>query len=329
MQFFRFFLTFSIAIATLLIAGREVSAQKQPDKMTVSYSASGGQYINLFVAKELGIFEKHKLDVTLNQINSSSQAVASLRSKSVDVATGPAGVIFDAIAKGVTDFTVFGECMPSTVLEVWVQPNIKSVKDLVGKTISSTNPNSLGDLMIGVWLARNGIKKSEVNVVYLGGLGNLISAMKANKTEATLILPPLGEQLIPSGQKRLGDLRDITYSNQGWAATKTYASKNSAPLERFTAAVTEAIALVKRDKQKTLPVLPKYTGVSNDEWNSYAYEFFMPLLSTAPRMTADVVKATQELSTLEETRKLNLRPYINNSYVDKLASQGFIDKLYR
>jgi hypothetical protein len=32
---------------------------------------------------------------------------------------------------------------------------------------------------------------------------------------------------------------------------------------------------------------------------------------------------------LEETRKLNLRPYINNSYVDKLASQGFIDKLYR
>ena len=329
MQFFRFFLSFSITIARLLIADLDVSAQKQPDKMTVSYSASGGQYINLFVGKELGIFEKHGLDVTLNQINSSSQAVASLRSKSVDVATGPAGVIFDAIAKGVTDFTVFGECMPSTVLEVWVQPNIKSVKDLVGKTISSTNPNSLGDLMIGVWLARNGIKKSDVNVVYLGGLGNLISAMKANKTEATLILPPLGEQLIPSGQKRLGDLRDITYSNQGWAATKTYASKNGRSLERFTAAVIEAIAMVKRNKQQTLPVLPKYTGVTNDEWNSYAYEFFMPLLSTIPRMTPDVVKSTQDLSTVEETRKLNLGPYVNNNYVDRLASQGFIDKLYR
>ena len=329
MRFFRFFLSFSITIARLLIADLDVSAQKQPDKMTVSYSASGGQYINLFVAKELGIFDKHGLDVTLNQINSSSQAVASLRSKSVDVATGPAGVIFDAIAKGVTDFTVFGECMPSTVLEVWVQPNIKSVKDLVGKTISSTNPNSLGDLMIGVWLARNGIKKSDVNVVYLGGLGNLISAMKANKTEATLILPPLGEQLIPSGQKRLGDLRDITYSNQGWAATKTYASKNGPTLERFTAAVIEAIAMVKRNKQQTLPVLPKYTGVTNDEWNSYAYEFFMPLLSTIPRMTPDVVKATQDLSTVEETRKLNLGPYVNNNYVDRLAGQGFIDKLYR
>jgi hypothetical protein len=93
--------------------------------------------------------------------------------------------------------------------------------------------------------------------------------------------------------------------------------------------VIEAIAVVKRNKQKTLPVLPKYTGVTNDEWNSYAYEFFMPLLSTIPRMTPDVVKATQELSTLAETRKLNLKPYINNGYVDKLASQGFIDKLYR
>ena len=324
-----FWLILSVMVFSLLQPEIAAGAQPSLTKMTVSYSASGGQYINLFAAKELGIFEKHGLDVTLNQINSSSQAVASLRSKSVDVATGPAGVIFDAIAKGVSDFTVFGECMPSTVLEIWVQPNIKSVKDLVGKTISSTNPNSLGDLMIGVWLARNGIKKSDVNVVYLGGLGNLISAMKANKTESTLILPPLGEQLIPSGQKRLGDLRDITYSNQGWAATKTYASKNAPALERFTAAVIEAIAVVKRNKQKTLPVLPKYTGVTNDEWNSYAYEFFMPLLSTIPRMTPDVVKATQELSTLAETRKLNLKPYINNGFVDKLANQGFIDKLYR
>ena len=309
-------------------AGRAV-AQKQPTKMTVGYSAAGGQYINLFVAKELGIFEKHGLDVTLNQINSSSQAVASLRSNSVDVAMGPGGVIFDAIAKGVTDFTIFGECMPYTVLEVWVQPNIKSVKDLVGKTISSTNPNSLGDLMIGVWLAKNGLKKSDVNVVYLGGLGNLISAMKANKTEATLILPPLGEQLLPSGQKRLGDLRDIPYSNQAWTATKNYAAKNSDVMQRFAAAITESVAVVKRNKQKTLPVLPKYTGVTNEEWNSYAYDFFMPLLTTTPRVTPEVIKATQELSTVAETRKLNLKPYINNSFVDKLVAQGFVDKLYR
>lgn len=316
-------------LCVLAFGSTEAGAQKQPTKMTVSYSAAGGQYINLFVAKEFGIFDKHGLDVTLNQINSSSQAVASLRSKSVDVATGPAGVIFDAIAKGVTDFTIFGECMPYTVLEIWVQPNIKSVKDLVGKTISSTNPNSLGDLMIGVWLAKNGIKKSDVNVVYLGGLGNLVSAMKANKTEATLILPPLGEQLLPSGQKRFGDLRDIAYSNQGWAATKSYAAKNGDAMQRFAAAATEAIAYVKRNKQKSLSVLPKYAGVTNEEWNAYAYDFFAPLLTIIPRVTPELVKATQELSTVEETRKLNLKPYINNSYVDKLAASGFIDKLYK
>jgi NitT/TauT family transport system substrate-binding protein len=318
-----------LLISVLLLITTQAHAQKPLTKMTASYSAAGGQYLNLFVAKEFGIFEKHGLDVTLNQINSSSQAVASLRSKSVDVATGPAGVVFDAIAKGVKDFTIIGECMPYTVLEVWVQPQIKSVKDLVGKTISSTNPNSLGDLMIGVWLAKNGIKKSEVNVVYLGGLGNLISAMKANKTEATMILPPLGEQLLPSGQKRFGDLRDIPYSNQGWTTTKSYAAKNADALQRFTAALTEGIAFVKRNKQKSVTVLPKYAGVTNEEWNSYAYEFFAPLLTVIPRVTPEVVKATQELSTVEETRKLNLKPYINNSYVDHLVASGFIDKLYK
>ena len=313
-------------LALTLAASLAASSADAATKITLLYTP-GDSFTESYVAKDQGIFEKHGLDVTLQQINSSSQAVASLRSKSVDVATGPAGVIFDAIAKGVTDFTVFGECLPHTVLEVWVQPNIKSVKDLVGKTISSTNPNSLGDLMIGVWLAKNGIKKSEVNVVYLGGLGNLISAMKANKTEATLILPPLGEQLIPSGQKRLGDLRDIPYSNQGLATTKAYAAQNSDTLERFTAAVIESIAFVKRNKEKTLPVLPKYTGVTNDEWNSYAYDFFMPLLSTTPRMTPDIVKATQELSTIEAARKFNFESYVDNRFVDKLVSQGFVDRL--
>ena len=298
-------------------------------KMTVGFSATGGQYINLFAAKELGLFDRRGLDVTLNQINSSAQTVASLRSSSVDIAMGPAAPVIDAIAKGVTDFMIFGEAMPHTVLEVWVQPNIKSVKDLVGKIISSTNPNSLGDVMIGVWLNKNGLKKSDVEVVYLGGLSNLVAAMKAGKTEATLILPPLGEQLIPSGQKRLTDLRDIAYSNQAWMATKNYYKANADAIQRFVAAVTEAIAITKRDKQKVLPVLPKYTGVTNAEWNDYAYEFFAPLLERTPKVTLEVMRATQVLSPNEESHKIDLKPYIDNGFVDKLTAEGFIDSLYK
>lgn len=111
-----------LAVASLLFlltADPSAIAQKTT-KMTVGFSATGGQYINIFVAKELGLFEKRGLDVTLNQLNSSAQTVASLRSSSVDVATGPVAPVIDAIPKGMTDFTIFGEAMPHTVLEVWV-----------------------------------------------------------------------------------------------------------------------------------------------------------------------------------------------------------------
>ena len=94
-------------------------------------------------------------------------------------------------------------------------------------------------------------------------------------------------------------------------------------------AVTESIAVIKRDKQKTLPVLPKYTGVTNDEWNAYAYDFFMPLLTPIPRVTAEVIKATQELSAVAEARTLNLKPFINNSIIDKLVAEGYVDRLYK
>src|ERR1700740_39195 len=85
-----------LSLVLPLLLNSSASAQKIT-KMTVGFSATGGQYINLFAAKELGLFDKRGLDVTLNQINSSAQTVASLRSSSVDIATGPAGPGADAI----------------------------------------------------------------------------------------------------------------------------------------------------------------------------------------------------------------------------------------
>ncbi len=306
-----------------------LAAAQAPIKITLGYAATGGQYINIFVAKELGIFDKHGLDVTLQFINSSAQTVAALKSGTVQIAAGPAPTVIDAIAKGETDFVFFGEAMPHTVLEVWVQPGINSVQDLRGKIISSTNPGSLGDRMIGIWLNKNGMKKSDVRVVYLGGLGNLVSAMKAKRTDATLILPPLGEPLIQSGQKKLTDLRDIAYSNQAWMGTKTYIASHGEAVQRFVAAAIEATAVTKRDKKRAAQVLPKYTGVTNIEWDEYAYDFYTPLLEKVPRVSLDVMKATQEVSPDESARKIDLKAYIDNSFVDRLEKEGYIDSVYK
>ncbi len=319
----------SLPVPTTAPAPALLAAAQAPIKITLGYAATGGQYINIFVAKELGIFSKHGLDVTLQFINSSAQTVAALKSGSVHIAAGPAPTVIDAIAKGQSDFIFFGEAMPHTVLEVWVQPGITSIQDLRGKVISSTNPGSLGDRMIGIWLNRNGLKKTDVQVVYLGGLSNLVSAMKAKKTDATLILPPLGEQLTPSGQKRLTDLRDIAYSNQAWMATKSYAASDAEAIRRFVAAVVEATAVTKRDKKRAVQVLPKYTGVTNVEWNEYAYGFYTPLLEKVPRVSMEVMKATQEVSPDEAARKIELKAYIDNSFVDRLQKEGYIDSVYK
>jgi len=53
-----------------------------------------------------------------------------------------------------------------------------------------------------------------------------------------------------------------------------------------------------------LTVLPKYAGVTNEDWNAYAYEFFIPS-DTVPKIDAGSGQATRELSTVEETRKIN------------------------
>jgi len=102
-----------LAYLSFLLPLNSPALAQKTTKMTVGFSATGGQYINLFAAKELGLFDKRSLDVTLNQINSSAQTVASLRSASVDIATGPAAPVIDAIAKA-----LFGIALVSLVTYV-------------------------------------------------------------------------------------------------------------------------------------------------------------------------------------------------------------------
>ena len=59
MKIFRAALWLVVFLSGVTFGASRAVAQKPAAKMTVSYSASGGQYINLFAAKEFGIFEKH------------------------------------------------------------------------------------------------------------------------------------------------------------------------------------------------------------------------------------------------------------------------------
>ena len=64
------------AILFLLLGREQARAQKQSTKMTVSYSAAGGQYINLFVAKEFGIFREAR---ARRDVESDQQQLAGCR----------------------------------------------------------------------------------------------------------------------------------------------------------------------------------------------------------------------------------------------------------
>ena len=317
------------ASASAQIKPKAARAPLVPIKMTVGYASIGLMYADIFVAEALGIFKKHGLDVTLKRVNSSSQTIPAIRSGSIDIVASGGDAAITAVANGITDVTILGDLVPHGILEVWVQPEIKSPQDLIGKIISSTSPQSLGDILTGVWLNQNGIQRNQVHIVYLGGLGNLVAGMRSKRTAATLLLPPLGNQLAATGQKKLADLRNILYSNHAYIAKKSYVKANPEAILRFFKATIEATAVLKQDKARVLPIFPKYTGVEDPALNEYAYEFYKDIMEKDPKVKMDVMKATQQLSPNEKDKAVNLDDLVDNSFEEKLEAEGYIDSLYK
>jgi NitT/TauT family transport system substrate-binding protein len=317
------------ASADTQIEPKAASAPLVPINMTVGYSANGLNYAELFVADALGIFKKHGLDVTLKRVNSSSQAIPAIRSGSINIVASGGDAAITAVANGITDVTILGDMVQAGILEVWVQPEIKSPQDLIGKIISSTSPQSMGDILTGAWLKQNGVQRNQVHIVYLGGLGNLVAGMRSKATAATLILPPLGNQLAATGQKKLADLRNVPYSGHAYIAKKSYVKANPEAIRRFFKATIEATAVLKQEKARVLPIFPKYTGVENPALNEYAYEFYKDVWEKVPVVKMNVLKATQQLSSSEKDKAVNLDDLVDNSFVEKLKAEGYIDSLYK
>jgi NitT/TauT family transport system substrate-binding protein len=224
----------------------------------------------LFYARDLGIFAKHGLDVSIATPNDNSMAVPSIVSSSADIAYTNIVAIEQAFRKGipitiVAPAAVNDARFPNNFLLVPKDSPIKTPLDLQGRTLGTAPLKSLGDTATNAWVEAHGgdatkVKWVEIPYIACG------EAMASGRIDGAFIVEPFATRL-RSATRLLGRPYEVIgnrFLGAGYIATSQWASDHPDLVARFAASIREAAIWANKNQAKSALILEKYAKVDPD-----------------------------------------------------------------
>lgn len=335
-RFWRLHLVGLAALAILLTAcggttpTAPAASQGPPDKITVAFSNITGDNLGPWLAKEAKIFEKNRLDVTLQSISGGSATNAALLSGQVQLAHLGGSEVLSA-ASGGADLVILANHAPVYPYILMVAPNIKSINDLKGQKVGISNPGGSADIATRSLLRREGLDPDkDVTMVPLGSHANRTAALLSGSVQAGVDDPPDTAKLEAKGLRPLYDLaaQKLPTANTVIAGSRSWINGHHDIVQRYVDSIVQATALAKKDKAQAVNALKIYFKSQDDKALETAADFFtkevLPSLPyPQPEQFADA-KAVLGAKN-EKVRNFDVASILDSSFV-KSAADRKLDK---
>src|SRR5260370_24750395 len=228
----------------ILAAGWFASAapSQEVTARTIRVLTPLGRPLQITVAETRGFFAKYGVAVETDNSSSSDELRAKLAAGKGDVAYAAVdnAVAMVELAKADVVIVAGGEGSQN---ELIVQADIKSIKDLRGKTLIVDAPNTAYALQMKKILLLNGLTQADYEIRPYGVTPLRLTAMREHKEFAGSILgPPASILSKRSGLVTLGSVQDLIgpYQATGNCAQRKWPEEHRDPLVGDLAAFIEA-----------------------------------------------------------------------------------------
>jgi ABC-type nitrate/sulfonate/bicarbonate transport system substrate-binding protein len=303
-----------------------------PVKIRSSYGNVTPSNLAPFMAKELGIFEKYGLDVTLDLIDGGGPSAAALVSNSVQVGNFGGTEAMSGVAGG-ADMLVIALFVPVTPWQLLAKSDYKSPADLKGKTIGVASVGGSAYVAATVALQKLGLDpQKDVSIQAFGSTANLTKGMIAGGAYAGPGHPPDTTQLLANGFKVIVDLaiEKIPATDNCTIVLRSYAEKNPQVVQKYIDAEVEALALAKKDKAKTLPILAKLLKLDMSKKDDatavdQTYDFYVgAIFPVYPHPIASAFNYTRDqlVATNPNVKGLDVTKVFDDKYVADAEKRG-------
>nr|WP_304219945.1 ABC transporter substrate-binding protein [Fredinandcohnia onubensis] len=297
----------------------------------IGYPTQGASMLPLWVAKETGIFEKYNVNADLVYIAGTPKVQETLNSGGIQVGLTGIDPVGKAKAAGI-DSVILSAVADRSVLYLYGQKDAKKsdlADELKGKTVITAAEGSLYDHLAQSLIRDNGLTpREDVKILNMGGEGDRTAAFLRGDGDFYVVAPPTSFKMDDMGYPQLYDFKEKEVLNSGIAMKVDYYKENPELAEILVASLIEANAFITQNKEETIKIISKYTGIDDSKLAEKTYEVNVDTLPKKPYVSDESAQFFIENSDNEEVRKMKPSDLVDMSLVKKLDESGFIDSLY-
>lgn len=323
-----------VSLLILFVSTAEVRAQPSLDKLRLAYSAIGGSQSSVWIPYEAGIFRKNGLEVELLYIGGGGRAAQVVQSGEVPIGVLTGGAVINSNLAG-GDLVIIGSSMNVMTFALMARPEIRRFEDLKSKKIGITRFGSATDFGLRYvedqWRFK---RQRDFALLQLGGMPELLSALRAGAVDAALINAELAIYARREGFRELADLSKmgLAFPTSSIVTTRSFIKRSENIVRKFTRGFVEGVHYGKTQRAFALQVLKKYLRNPDPALLEDLYEMYVVRnIPRIPGPSPEAVKTILAQMAESDPRVVNLRPeqFIDSRFFSELEKEGFIQRLWK
>lgn len=253
------------ALLAALIPLFPLSGLSAKEKIRLAYLQSDLHQLAAFVALEKGLYKKEGLEVTVGGIfKAGPELMTAFASKDLDFGyVGEAPAIL-SVANKVADVKIIAQAnLEGSAIVVKKGSGIKTLENLVGKTVAVPGYGQVQDLLFRKALWNSHIPIKSVNTIIIKP-PEMISALQTRQIDAFVAWEPYPSKAVTSG---VGEI--LFLSGKIWAkhpccvvvADSAFIAKNPDSILSLLKAHVQATRFIQENPKEALEIGVKYTGM--------------------------------------------------------------------
>lgn len=237
-----------IALAVFLVLQLSASALAQESKkVRMAYSAFSISFLNLFVARDAGLFKKRGLDVELIQM-AGPLPVAALAAGEIDYLTGyTTGIVATGQGAPLKGIMINLRKPPFFLI---AEPGVQRAADLAGKRIGVDRIGSLQHLVVRLLLKTKGLDPEKATFTQTGSVSNTVTSLGQGAVSAAVLSAPHNVIMTQKGFREIGSADDlpVQFPTSGLVVNEATLKGDTARIKSVIRAMLDATAFARKEK---------------------------------------------------------------------------------
>jgi ABC-type nitrate/sulfonate/bicarbonate transport system substrate-binding protein len=305
------------------------------ENIRVAYPSVATSFLPLWVARDIGFFQKNNTSIELVSIASSSTAMASLLAGDIDVIIGGANPGIAVQLQGHQDMALFGGLADTFLFSIFSQAAITGVAQLKGKRMGVTRFGGSNDFAGRYFLRTNGLEPNkDLTLIQVGRQNDILGALLGGSIHAGVLGYP---SVLLAKKQGLYELADLSQSGPqyqlvAFVAKRSFLKAHRAAMEGFIKAIVESVHYLKTHRVEGIKMLGRYTRISDQALLASLYGVHVQrVFPRVPKITPKSIALILEHLSEEIPGAKSAKPeqFIEDEIVESVIRSGLVERLYR